>query len=97
MAFREVWDTVTDRSHEAVPAIKVRVAALQVGAETVIRLGCVGDVVLAVRRVINRVRPGVIDGRSKTAAIAKRETGLQCVVIGIGGRLQMVDVKERAS
>ena len=76
----EAGDRIAEGGDEALARVEVGVGALQVCAEAVVGLRGVGDVVLSVRGVVNRVRPGVVRARRPAAALAQSQARLQRVV-----------------
>src|ERR1700675_2796377 len=83
---------------EAVANIKVGVAAIGTdGRGAVVRLRGIGNIVFAVAGVVDGMGPGVVQCGRKSMPIGYAQAGLQGVVIGIGGRLLVVDVEERRS
>src|SRR5882724_4741591 len=68
---------------DAVAHIKVRIPAIKaVGCLAIVRLRRVGNVVFPIARIVNRMRPGVIEGRGESVPVVDPEAGLQGIVSG---------------
>ena len=78
---------------EALASIEIGAGSLVRGIEAVIRLAGVGDKVLAVARVIDRMRPGIVHVGGQ-AVRAKAQGRLERIVVGDRGRLKLIDVNE---
>src|ERR1700722_265757 len=91
-----VWKLINKIPGEAVADVKVGIAAIRTdGRGAVIRLRSIGNVVFTVAGVVNGMGPGVVQRGSKSVPIGNAQAGLHSVVIGIGGRLLIIDVEER--
>src|SRR5258705_1128907 len=61
MSGREAGDVVTEAPYKTMATIEVGITTLMVRTETVIGLRGIGHVILTVRCVVDRMRPGVVD------------------------------------
>ncbi len=93
----KVRQLITGSPDEPMPDVEIRIRALLIGPEAVVRLRCVGDVILAVRCVVDRVRPRVVDRRRKPMMISHLQARLQRVIIRVRAGFDLIDVEERTS
>src|SRR4030095_16525582 len=97
VVFGEIWNLVTCHYDETMPVVEIRISFLEIRAIAVIRLSSISDVILTVRGIVDRMRPGVVDLRSEATSIAYGKAGLQRVVVRNGRCFELVDVEERSS
>src|SRR6267378_3979108 len=80
-ALRSVWKLIDKVPSDAVANVKIGVSAIKtVGCLAVIRLRRVGNVVFTVARIVNGMRPCVIEGGGEPVPVVDSEAGLKGIV-----------------
>src|SRR6185503_11409419 len=92
--FPQIGEIVGEGRHEAMAVIEVGARTLLVDAMAVVGLRRIGDIVLPIRSVVDRVRPCVVDRRAEAVLLAQAEARLQGVVVRIRSRLELVHIEE---
>src|ERR1041384_7259825 len=76
-----VWKFINKIPCQPFANVKIRIPAIETNRRTaVIWLGCVGNEVLSIACVVNRMRPCVIQGRGHSVPTVDAQTSLQSVV-----------------
>ena len=80
---------------ETAAYIEVGISAFQIRRETIIRLGCVRNEILAVARVVDGMRPDKVDSASHAMPAVGPQAGLQRVIRRARRRFFPINVEQR--